>query len=81
MNSPFFCGPVVNPQPPLALRPADATKALGISQSTLERLTRAGEIPCVKLDRAKIYPYHALQRWLTERAEGDKVMQPENRSP
>ena len=59
-----------NEQPPFALRTRDAAKALGISQSTLERLTKAGELPVKKTGRCNLYPTEALQRWLNTEAEG-----------
>lgn len=56
--------------PPLGMRVVDAARTLGISPSTLERLTKAGEIKCIKLNRAKIYPYEELQRWMACKAYG-----------
>lgn len=56
---------------PLALRPRDAAAALGISPSTLDRLTRAGRIPHVKINRLVLYRVDSLQKWLEER-EGPK---------
>jgi excisionase family DNA binding protein len=49
------------------MRVVDAARTLGVSQSTLERLTKAGEIKCIKLNRAKIYPYDELQRWMASK--------------
>jgi excisionase family DNA binding protein len=54
--------------PPLGMRVADAARTLGVSPSTLERLTKAGEIRCIKLSRAKIYSYEELQRWMASKA-------------
>jgi excisionase family DNA binding protein len=54
---------------PLALRPRDAAAALGISPSTLERLTKAGKIPHVKVSRLVLYRVESLQKWLIEREE------------
>jgi excisionase family DNA binding protein len=54
--------------PPLGMRVVDAARTLGVSPSTLERLTKAGEIKCIKLNRAKIYPYEELQRWMATKA-------------
>lgn len=54
---------------PLALRPRDAAAARGISPSTLNRLTRAGEIPHVKINRLILYTVESLKRWLREREE------------
>ena len=48
----------------LSLRPREAAEALGISISTLERLTRSGEIPCVKANRVVLYDVVALKAWL-----------------
>jgi len=53
-----------NEQPPFALRPRDAAKALGISPSTLERMARAGEIPTKKIGRCTLYLVEDLKRWL-----------------
>jgi len=49
---------------PLSLRPREAAKALGISLSTLERLTRSGDIPLVKLSRVVLYTVATLKAWL-----------------
>jgi len=54
---------------PLALRPRDAAAALGISPSTLDRLTRAGHIPHVKINRLVLYRVESLRKWLEEREE------------
>jgi excisionase family DNA binding protein len=57
---------------PLALRPRDAAKALGISPRLLWQLTRDGHIPCVRLGGGKrktvLYPLGTLQAWLTRQA-------------
>ena len=54
---------------PLALRPRDAAAALGISPSTLDRLTKDGQIPHVKINRLVLYRVETLRRWLEEREE------------
>lgn len=63
-------------QPPLALRPREAAKALGISPRLLWQLTHDGHVPCVRLGSGKrrtvLYPMADLQAWLTRRAESDK---------
>ena len=51
----------------LALRPKDAAVALGISERLLWTLTKAGEIPCVRLGRAVTYPVATLDAWLRDR--------------
>jgi len=53
----------------LSLRPREAAEALGISPSTLERLTRTGEIPSRKANRCTVYSVAALQAW----AEGREI--------
>ena len=54
---------------PLALRPREAAAALGLSVSTLARLTRAGKLPCVKLGRSVLYPVAMLEELLRAQAE------------
>ena len=56
--------------PRLALRPKDAAIALGISERLLWTLTKAGEIPHVRLGRAMIYPVDSLRAYLASRVDG-----------
>lgn len=55
---------------PLALRPKEAAKALGISTRTLWQLTRDGKIPCKRIGsgarRTVLYPVASLDQWLQE---------------
>ena len=65
------------PFKPLALRPREAAKALGISARTLWGLTDPrGPIPCVRVGSGKrkavLYPTAELQAWLTRQAEAAK---------
>lgn len=61
---------------PLAYRPREAAKVLGISERTLWQLTHDGKIPCVRLGtgkrRAVLYPVAELQAWLTREAGADR---------
>lgn len=61
-------------QPPLALRPREAAKALGISPRLLWQLTHDGAVPCVRVGSGKrrtvLYPVADLQAWLTGQAHG-----------
>jgi excisionase family DNA binding protein len=57
---------------PLALRPRDAAAALGISPSTLDRLTKDGQIPHVKINRLVLYRVDSLRQWLKDREEGGR---------
>ncbi len=54
---------------PLALRPRDAAKALGISPRLLWQLTKDGHVPCVRVGNGKrrtvLYPLVDLQVWLS----------------
>jgi excisionase family DNA binding protein len=50
--------------PAISLRPRQAALALGISLSTLERLTRSGAIPVVRQGRIRLYSIAALNEWL-----------------
>ena len=60
----------VDPVPRLALRPAEAAKALGVSGRTLSALIadRGSGIPLVRVGRAVLLPVRELQDWLAERA-------------
>jgi excisionase family DNA binding protein len=57
---------------PLALRPREAAKALGISPRLLWQLTKDGRIPCVRVGSGKrqtvLYPLADLQAWLSAKA-------------
>lgn len=62
--------------PPLALRPRDAAKALGISPRLLWQLTKDGRIPCARVGNGKrrtlLYPVVELQAWLTRQSHADE---------
>jgi hypothetical protein len=65
---------------PLALRPREAAKALGISTRTLWGLTAPrGPIPCLRIGHGKrqvvLYSVAELKRWLAERVA--ESMRPE----
>ena len=57
---------------PLALRPREAAKALGISPRLLWQLTKDGHVPCVRVGsgtrKTVLYPLADLQAWLTRQA-------------
>jgi predicted site-specific integrase-resolvase len=59
---------------PLALRPRDAAKALGISPRLLWQLTHDGVVPCVRIGNGKrrtvLYSVTDLQAWLSRQARG-----------
>lgn len=57
---------------PLALRPRDAARALGISPRHLWQLTKDGQVPCVRVGSGKrqtvLYPIGDLQTWLSRQS-------------
>jgi excisionase family DNA binding protein len=57
---------------PLALRPREAAKALGISARHLWQLTKDGHIPCVRVGsgtrKTVLYPVVELQAWLARQS-------------
>lgn len=54
---------------PLALRPREAAKALGIGERLLWDLTAPrGPIPCARVGTARLYPVEALRKWLADEA-------------
>ena len=54
--------------PRLALRPAEAAKALGVSERTLWEWQAAGALPCVRRGRLTLFPVAALSAWLERQA-------------
>jgi predicted site-specific integrase-resolvase len=52
------------------LRSRDAAKVLGLSTSMLARLSRAGEIKCIRLDHVTLYPMEVLEAWLRAKLGG-----------
>ena len=48
----------------LLLKPSEAAKALGISERKLWGMTKAGEIPSIKLDRSVRYSVDSLREWI-----------------
>jgi len=54
--------------PRLALRPAEAARALGIGERSLWTLAAKGEIPFARLGGLRVFPITALQRWLEQKA-------------
>lgn len=59
--------------PPLALRPKEAARLLGISVRHLRELTKAGVIPCVRPTAGRrsavLYPVDLLRQWLRQAAQ------------
>ena len=49
---------------PLALRPREAAKALGVSESTLYRLRVNGKLPSVRVGAALLYRMTDLETFL-----------------
>ena len=49
---------------PLSLRPRQATARLGVSVSTLNRLTRTGKIPRLTIGKIVLYRVETLRKWL-----------------
>jgi excisionase family DNA binding protein len=56
------------PLAPLSLRARDAARLLGLSERALWSLTNRGEIPCVRIGRAILYPVDSVREWLAQRA-------------
>jgi len=56
---------------PLALRPRETAKALGIGERKLWEITadRTSGIPHVRLGKAVVYPVAELRAWLAGRAK------------
>ena len=57
------------PLKPIAYRPSEAARVLGISLSHLDRMTKAGEIPCARVGRLRLYGDDELRKWIREKTE------------
>ena len=66
-----------HPPLPLAMRPATAAKAIGVSERTLWNLTRRGEIPHARTGAVVLYPTAAVLKWLEEITVHASVKRPE----
>lgn len=53
------------------MRPREVAKALGLSERTIQRLARTGQLPAVRIGRSLRIPAAALER-LVEQALGTK---------
>jgi len=74
---PFGTATMNEPTPPLALRPREAAKALGISPRLLWGLTAPrGPIPCLRIGHGKrqtvLYSVDSLKAWLTQQMQASK---------
>ncbi len=60
---------------PLALRSREAAAAIGVSLSTLDRLTRSGELVASRLGRVRLYRLATLDAFLQahETAKGGQA--------
>ncbi|MBM3956244.1 MAG: helix-turn-helix domain-containing protein [Planctomycetes bacterium] len=67
MNSRQFYRRASDSPIPLALSARQAADALGVSVSTIERLTRSGELPSVKLGSCRRYRVEAIEALLRSR--------------
>ena len=55
---------------PLALRPREAAKALGVSERTLWTLTHGqNPPPHFRVGNAVLYPVNELRSWLTQQSQ------------
>jgi excisionase family DNA binding protein len=53
----------------LALRPAEAAKALGVHRATIYRLLESGQLPSVTLGRARLIRVEDLRKLLARNME------------
>jgi excisionase family DNA binding protein len=56
----------------LLLSPREAAAALGVSERTLWSLTKAGEVPSLKIGRLTKYRPEALAAWLAAKETGGR---------
>lgn len=61
--------------PRLALRPAEAADAIGISERTLRSWLRERQIPHVRIGNLTLFPIDALRGWLAAEAAKENCKQ------
>lgn len=66
-------------QRPIAYRPSEAARMLGVSLSHLQRMTRSGEVPYANLGGLKVYSDDVLREWIKERTSLGKGSEPRSR--
>ncbi len=66
------------PNLPLAMRPAVAARALGISPRTLWGMTKQGRIPHARIGKAVVYPTAALVAWIESLTVNPLVRRPDD---
>jgi len=55
---------------PLLVTPREAAVLLRLSDRTLWTLTRAGEIPAIRIGRSVRYDPHDLAKWIASKKQG-----------
>lgn len=68
------------PEDSLLLSTREAAKRLSISERTLYSLTKAGQLPCVRLGMAKRYSVETIKQWI-QKAESEAVPLTRNIAP
>ena len=56
------------------LRSHEAAEQLAISSTTLNRLTRSGELQCVRIGRTVRYSTEAIREWIREKESSDQAV-------
>ncbi|GDX95747.1 hypothetical protein LBMAG47_14110 [Planctomycetia bacterium] len=67
-QSPFTLSTPERVVDPLALRPRDAARVLGISERLLWDWTRTEGVPHVRIGNVVLYPVEVLKNWLAAKA-------------
>jgi hypothetical protein len=64
------------PLEPLAYRPRQAARAIGVCERTLQLWTKAGDgPPFVRIGRAVLYPVDVLRAWLMAKTQAPRAQQ------
>lgn len=65
----------VNGTPILVLRVPEAAIALRLSEPTVWRLVRSGEIPSLKIGGSRLIPVDEVQQWIARQTEEQMAAQ------
>ena len=55
---------------PIALKPEEAARLLGVGRSLMYRMIAAGELPTIRVGADHRVPVDALKKWVADRTEG-----------
>ncbi len=63
---------MMNMREPLAYRLKEVARILGLSQRSVWKLAHDGQIPCLRVGKALLFPVKELEEWLSRQVQKKK---------